>query len=100
MKLHQKLDQMKVYNLIYLEQSRKIGKIEAKDLGQINIVLEDLYRYQYEKTFVRLIDSLNEQGNFGVNYHDWTIKSASKNFWAALVQSLMLDLGILVVPEK
>ncbi len=88
---------MKRYKLLHLEKDQDLGEvITDNNFNKISIDLKVDLKDRYEKAFKRLINTLNDDGDFKITLEDLNVKNSSQLFWTALVQTLFLNMGILV----
>lgn len=92
---------MKKYKLVLMENNSVVGQIDlSNNFNEVSIELEGGNKKKYQGAFGVLIKSIIQQGNFKVVVEDLNIKNSTQLFWTALVQELLLSVGILVVLEK
>ena len=87
---------MKIYQLNSLRENKILGVINLEDSFQsFKLELDNLNQSEYQKVFETIIQTLNQKGDFNVNFTNWRINNSSKEFWQAFVQTLLLELNIL-----
>ncbi len=89
---------MKTYKLILIKENLQIGEVRINtDFTNIKVHLLEEKQENYQLVFSEAIKELNRLYNIKVDFKDWVITNFSKLFWTALVQTLFLNMGILVV---